>query len=554
MATSFSPLANDTSISATADVDEEIAALAGSMGVCHSHTNAPPSNSRLPSEILAMVFEHHEYQERFDGSANDGVPACLEITHVCRYWREVALGCPALWTFICSPSASWLGTMLERSMNAPLIVMLESPVPLEKYLEPILSHLSRIKILQIPSLESDFEPIIRLLSSQPAPLLEMFEFTKPWVKGDPKIRLISNAIFQGHAPRLRIVHISGLDLSWTTHIFSGLRTLYVKAIGKTSNITISQLLSTLRRMPALEHLTLEWLRIFPEDEETELLDKVPLNCLKSITIRHPSIRIAAFFFRKLAIPVDAKIALRVFCFEGLHDLSDLFSAMNMPPGGFGSVFQSMRAIYISCRDLCVQFSTSMAMHPADSWNTRDDDIRLSIEFACEVPNALKPSVIFDLCRFVTPDPIQKLSLSGFKSADRDFWRDGYACLPDLEVIHVKNIAVGGLIGALEIIEGEQISDILFPALRVLELEAFDFAPESEDIDELDELDEYDETFRDLMEMRAKHGVPITALQLAECTSLGPDEVQGLREVVATVDWDEYEEPEDDSSDISHDEI
>ncbi|KAG2135852.1 hypothetical protein DEU56DRAFT_981032 [Suillus clintonianus] len=521
MATSFSPLANDTSISVPIP--------------------------RLPSEILAMVFEHYEEEKRFDGSASDGVPACLKVTHVCRHWREIALGCPALWTFICSFSPRWLGIMLERSMNAPLIVTFKSPVPLQKCLEPILSHLSRIKVLQIPLLESDFEPIIRLLSSQPAPLLEIFEFTKPWAYNDPTKRLISNAIFQGHAPRLRSVHLAGgLDLSWTAHIFSGLRTLYIRAIGANPDHTIPQLLSALRRMPTLEHLTLEWLFIISEDTETKLLDKVPLNCLKSITLGSLSIRDAASFFAQLAIPVDAKIALQLSRFEGLQDFSDLFSAMNMHPDGSGPVFRSLRAIYISCLSLCVQFSTSTATHHAEPWNTRDDDIRLSILFTCDVPGAeVEPSIIFDLCRFVTQDRIQKLSLSGFKSPGRDFWRAGSACLPELEVIHVRNIAVGGLIGALEIIEGKQISDILYPSLRVLELEAVAFT--DFDIGELYKLHELHETFRDLMKMRAKHGVGIHALQLAVCTSLGPDEVQGLREVVATVGWDEYEEPEYDYS-------
>jgi hypothetical protein len=137
---------------------------------------------------------------------------------------------------------------------------------------------------------------------------------------------------------------------------------------------------------------------------------------------------------------------------------------------------------------------------------------------------------------VTQDRIQSLYLLGFQFPYRDFWRAGSACLPDLEFIHLEGIHTGGLIAALKITEDEQILDILYPSLRVLEVKDACFWEKDE------------ETLQDIMMMRAKHGVGIHILRLAYCRKLRVNQVQRFREVIATVVWDEHQDLEDYSSD------
>ncbi|KAG1876455.1 hypothetical protein DFJ58DRAFT_754368 [Suillus subalutaceus] len=508
------------------------------MRVLRSRRNRRIPISRLPTEILVMVFKHFEEEKRFDGSASDNIPACLALTHVCKDWRTIAFQCPALWTFIHSSSPRWLGIMFERSQNLPLVVTYKSPVSLQDCLELVLSHLPRIKVLRFRSLQPDCDRIIQLLSSQSAPLLEIFDFRKPlamWPETSP----ISNTIFQGQAPRLRSVELTSFDLSWSAHIFSGLQTLSVRGTNEKSFPTLPQLLSALGRMPALEHLTLERLLIIPE--ETKLLEKVPLARLRTITLGSSTIRTAISLFAQLTFPVDAKIALSLRDVQGLQDISDLFSAMGMHPVGSGSIIRSMRAIRHTRRSFCVQFSTSTAMNPTDCWNPDDDDIRLSLQFMyhynINISPDPDPSIIFDIRRMVTQDRIQTLYLSKFDFAGKDFWGAGSVCLPDLEVMHMKGIWVEDLIHALEITGG----DIPHPSLRVLELEDGCFLIGYEGDPE--------ETLRDVMKMRAERGAGMHTLRLVECKELPADRVQGFREVIATVDWDEFVEPDDDEDEV-----
>jgi hypothetical protein len=157
---------------------------------------------RLPTEILVTVFKNVEEDHRLDESASSDVPPCVVVSRVCRYWRSVAYACPALWTHIRSTNPHLVVIMLEKSRNLPLVVMYKSPAPPRRYLKPILSHLPvpRIKSLKFRALDIYADPIIQWLSSQPAPLLETFEFSKPInspVAVTVVTRPISNDIFQG---------------------------------------------------------------------------------------------------------------------------------------------------------------------------------------------------------------------------------------------------------------------------------------------------------------------------------------------------------------------
>ncbi|KIK32234.1 hypothetical protein CY34DRAFT_166890, partial [Suillus luteus UH-Slu-Lm8-n1] len=384
------------------------------------------------------------------------------------------------------------------------------------------------------------DPIIQWLSSQPAPLLETFEFSKP-VNSPGAVtvvtRPISNDIFQGQAPRLRSVQLTCLRIDWTADVFSGIRSLSIREPGPRSFPTLSQLLSTLERMPALEHLSLE--RILIDDEGTMPDRTVSLPQLKSMALGYPSIQDATSIFMKLVLPADVKISLSLVDVFGHQDIHVLFAAMAMHSGGSRSIIKSMRAIRHTYSSLCVQLSTSPTMNPADFWNPSDNDIRLSLEFRYDddmLPATPEPSIVFDVCGMAMQDRdmIQSLYLVGFESPNREFWRAGSVCLPNVEVIHLEGIQNGGLIAALKTVDDGQNMEILYRSLRVLELKAACFREE--------ELVETEATLK----MRARCGVGIDTLRLAKCKNLRANWVQKFREVIETVDWENYEEPKGES--------
>ncbi|KAG2053642.1 hypothetical protein BDR06DRAFT_452206 [Suillus hirtellus] len=383
------------------------AALTESMRVLRFCRNDRiPIISRLPDEILLIIFGHLEEEKRLNGydshdnefasDVTGGVPACLVVTHVCRHWRKVALECPTLWTFISSASLRWLDVMLERSQKAPLIVTYNPfSISLDNFLEKVLLHLPHIKYLELRAHSYNVGRVMNLLSSQPAPMLETFKFSVEC--NLPPTVSISNTIFQGQAPLLRHLDVDYCNPRWSSCIFGGLRALCVR---KTS---LSDILSVLRCTPVLEQFTLQ-LQL-PESDQSTLIDRVPLARLKNIVLDGTTLQNAVSLFKRLALPVDVKIALQLSSIEGPSTFADLFSVMNKHPDGSGPVFRSLRAIKFKPWRFSVQLSTSMEINSDYSWNPQDDDIRLSIQFYYE-DDEVQPNdpsatnIIFDIYNII----------------------------------------------------------------------------------------------------------------------------------------------------------
>jgi hypothetical protein len=509
-------------------IDQDLAALAECMRILRSRRNGLARISCLPPDILVTVFRHFEsFENHISTSRHHGAPICLILTHVCKQWRQLALDCATLWTSISCVSPRWLGVMLRRSKDAHLIATYHAPVSLRGCLEPVLSHLPRIKVLRICSISSDVDRIVELLSSQPAPSLQIFEFT---VIGNVHHSLmpISDTIFQGQVPLLQSVEFVLCSLSWTWSIFGGLRSLSVR--GTTGALpTLAQLLSTLRYLPHLEQLTLQSLS--PTFGDIKLCNKVMLTRLKSIALDIGTAQTVISLFERLVLPAGVKVALYISQIESSQSFSDLFSAMDRASDGPSPVVQSLRAIRISNNGFVVQFNTSIVFksHYHYSWNPADDDIPLSIQFTCNPLAHVQPTIVFELCRIVSQGRIHSMFLELLYDLSENFWRTGSAGLLDLQFIHLSRNSIRGLIDALSI-DDIQASVMAYPSLRVLELEGIKFG------------DHEPEDLQHIIKQRAECGARIHGLRLTGCIkNLTADQVRLLEEAGVNVDWDGHKE-------------
>lgn len=75
----------------------------------------------LPAEVLTNIFEHI-----VDSSSARGRMA---ITHVCHYWREVALGCASIWTSVPFLNPAFTDLALECARHLPLTVRVGQTLP-----------------------------------------------------------------------------------------------------------------------------------------------------------------------------------------------------------------------------------------------------------------------------------------------------------------------------------------------------------------------------------------------------------------------------------------
>ncbi|KAI0080352.1 hypothetical protein K474DRAFT_312909 [Panus rudis PR-1116 ss-1] len=146
-----------------------------------THNSLLPIN-RLPSELLSEVLLLLSEQSYTPSE-------WVRVTHVCQRWRDVALGCPALWTSIDLGNLDCAKTCLARSGN---IVDLKvhwsdywnryhslNSTPEDahalRFISLLLPHICRITSIKLTLHHSHIFAIMSFLDSKPLPRLKSLE-------------------------------------------------------------------------------------------------------------------------------------------------------------------------------------------------------------------------------------------------------------------------------------------------------------------------------------------------------------------------------------------
>ncbi|EIM90506.1 uncharacterized protein STEHIDRAFT_166667 [Stereum hirsutum FP-91666 SS1] len=225
--------------------------------------------SRLPLCLLTAVFlffpaTDPETDDDDNVIDDNDFPTLLSITHVCHFWRKVALDSALLWTnimFLRGPQ--WRHATLHRSKSAPLTILIQPPIRvlgdneadrysrLENNTRTVLPQLHRIKVLDalitrriLPELISSMQQIPQL------PTLESFRLDT-----DLADRLdLPDNLLSGRCPRLRNLQLSACTFAWTTGMFpSDLTTLeLVICLYQNPRPTPHELFAILRQLPFLQ--------------------------------------------------------------------------------------------------------------------------------------------------------------------------------------------------------------------------------------------------------------------------------------------------------------
>ena len=185
--------------------------------------------SLLPPEVLARVFHFLLLEEPPFPIERD--LGWRRATHVCRFWRQVALDDSSLWGTISgiTTNAELISEMLARSRDAPLDIDLNLNLHFDihgalyealyrKVLLLFPPHLPRTRKLQLHNLSASNFDIIQSIYSREAPALEHFEIgfsnTSP---GSPVVfhDLGDTTLFKARAPRLRTLLLSHVLITWS---------------------------------------------------------------------------------------------------------------------------------------------------------------------------------------------------------------------------------------------------------------------------------------------------------------------------------------------------
>ncbi|KAI0046919.1 hypothetical protein FA95DRAFT_1559590 [Auriscalpium vulgare] len=265
-------------------LDTELVSMQRAMRAILTRRNSLLPISRLPSEILGRVFSWLaliDRPTRFEvGGAFISRLGWISATHVCRWWRDVALDHATLWGDISfTLGQKWVRTMFARSRLVPLSIdILSAYSPISRshwagFMTPltddlvrlILQHMHHTRRLLLDVFDAETETRA-LLSGMtfPAPMLEELALKLPGlVRAELQVDFLGS-----HAPKLRqFTHCGEITsvIFPTPAIFHNLESLDLFCAEYCRRADLLDLLNALEGMPRLQDLRLNrCLRVDPE--------------------------------------------------------------------------------------------------------------------------------------------------------------------------------------------------------------------------------------------------------------------------------------------------
>ncbi|TFY57552.1 hypothetical protein EVG20_g8499 [Dentipellis fragilis] len=305
-----------------------------SSSLAHIPRAMQPPVYRLPPEILSMIFLAFQYTEgallvparsdaphRTPWQESMGAPAWTDVLFICRFWREVALGCSYLWARLVDPSIQWAQECLRLSTAVPMTLRLnaeegDKDAERARAFAAIVFSGSIDRLQKLSVRVQTYEAltnIIFALMNGPAPLLEYLCLDKDSVMleegggvgKDPELRL--DPWFEGRTPKLRKLRIQAAYcfLSLASPMFSSLTYLRICISGGEG---MDDLLTAMGNWKQLETLILaqSWPGAVEPDPHNPL--PLPTRSIELPNLQQLRVRDTAFsvqcFLGHLLIPAS----------------------------------------------------------------------------------------------------------------------------------------------------------------------------------------------------------------------------------------------------------
>ncbi|THH12203.1 hypothetical protein EW146_g7780 [Bondarzewia mesenterica] len=564
-------------------IDHESYSIRTVLSTLNTRRNALLLICRLPSEVLAHVFEFcltyevpgARWMFRISGRARSTL-GWIKVTHVCRKWRQVSLENPSLWRNITSHlGVAWMEEMLRRSKSS-LINIREiyhlSTIMLESI--PVSRHLSHLRTLCIHATPDDIQPFLKSLTSS-APFLENLELACVRNRQSNSRRravvILPTDIFSNSLPRLNNLTITGLCFPFSV---TPLRSLvHLKVIFPDTGVLLpvpdapaeatselrlklAQFLDTLKEMPELEVLELKDAVPVPPSTSLHLpsvTQIVPLTHLTLLALTGPALH-CVNLIRSLRIPPTASICLNcTSLYPHGDDCIPLIPLLAPHAGGPKSGVSPLKTILASASDYV----------SLKGWNSIGDShyryygpsptIQLSITWS--TPRSIRPVHMMDtICRGIYMEDVSVLIVyPSFKDPTIELWTHTFWRMRALQELHVSGDIAAEFIHAL-CMETAPMSDAkeaprgpCFPKLRELRLVRVDFRHSI-----LGSRD-FHEALPDYLRIRQASSAPLQTLFIETC-SIRAEWVDSLKGVIPDLIWDnetmeEYEQRDSDGDEF-----
>jgi len=532
-------------------IDRDIARLEESIRALKSRRNELSPISRLPPEILCSIFSFIE--DRTIGQ-HRRPESWINFSRVSQQWRLLALSAPELWTNIPFKYPRWAEEMLARSKMARLTIQVDLAYQStnSRVLNPIrscLSQMMRLGEINISAatgltLENLFQDI-----PKSAPQLHTLRITSP-----PTSLLTAPSAFtiQEHllsdTERLQCVHLVKCKIGWDSRLLTGLTRLTLHdTLKDNANSSIIQVLHALQRMPALTNLDLE--DSIPHDPgELSTYPVIDLPCLQVLRISS-GVGPMTVALRHITFP--SKAVLNLICKETQSTQINFSAFLSVLAAKFLSSLvirslslQDLDATAIGNGLKFLVWSTAAVQH---FFRYSYRPVPPCLELVLTWPISPPPHRHQNFAKALTATfdamslrALTQLQLSTSHHFEYKTWIKTFGKLPLVERVHVASYTAHSFLSAL--VHKTKAADksiaayrtVSFPKLRYICLDGTDFSATSPGSISVGML------MNCLME-RYERNAEVQELCLEDCFNLTEIEVEGLRDIVVHVEWDEVEQ-------------
>ncbi|KAA1470930.1 hypothetical protein DENSPDRAFT_82103 [Dentipellis sp. KUC8613] len=223
-----------SSVHRAAKPDEDLCLPVDILPVKSSYDDSPIS--RLPPEIIALIFKvlaavHRESIYPFTwGQRGWHRLGWILVTHVCRYWRDIAIQNSSLWCEIDTGlDLLFLEEQLARSQSSPISWSIHSDTG-PRQIALLSQHLFHIGNLSCSDVIYHPGEFAEKVLTRPAPLLRRLAISESIHLGQDEVLVtLPSDIFAGSTPSLRFLSIRGAQLPWLLPCLSNLVELKINA-------------------------------------------------------------------------------------------------------------------------------------------------------------------------------------------------------------------------------------------------------------------------------------------------------------------------------------
>jgi hypothetical protein len=298
------------------DVDNTIKYLEESTRVWKLYRNTLIPVSRLPPEILSIIFA---LLPSFGLLTVINFPLSnllfalgplTPIPHVCHRWREISLNLPYLWNHIDFTRLTSAGTaeILARSNMAPLHLEAQTMQwnngKFLAFIKQLMTHIHHIRHLRVTVTPENLEEMFTQLVSS-APSLERLSIANDDIHQQEALVLPDN-LFDGIAPKLIDLRLNNCGIRWESPLLKGLQNLKLISFPTRALTTLKPWLDALNQMPQLERLSLH--------------GGIPIH---SVTRLEAGLTVVLFSLTELDISAPARQCIAVFAHLVLPALTGL---------------------------------------------------------------------------------------------------------------------------------------------------------------------------------------------------------------------------------------